>query len=171
MRLAFLELENRQKESQVDHSPVPRLTALARDYSKQRDAAKAWADSYSPVVTARVDATRAYKTAQLLAVIAIIIAALSVIISNRAAFSASVIICAISVVQFGITCIHAATELQPTLAKVEQTRRDYQLLRKAHTAPREDEEALDRLDPDGSIRDRLDPAASGYDPDPQQDSK
>jgi hypothetical protein len=122
------------------------------------------------VLTARLDAAKAYKTTQLVAVIAIIVAALSVLTANRATLSASIIIGVISIVHFGTAYIRATAELRPAIAKVEQTQREYQLLRVSHLASREDEETLDRADPDGSIRDRLDAAASGFKSDPRQDS-
>src|SRR3954466_712487 len=85
LRLIMIEVEKQHariasaRDPQGGWSPVPRFIELAGDYSKERNLAKNWADTYRPLVEAHFDAAEGYEHAQLIAEIGIVLASLGVL--------------------------------------------------------------------------------------------
>ena len=158
LRLIMIELEKQHariaaaRDPQGGWSPVPRFIKLADDYTKERNFAKGWADSYHPLVEGHFDAAEGYERAQLIAEIGIVLASLAVLLSSRPAWMLSVILSVICVVQVGRTFIRTSNVVRSTLEKIHHAEESYTELRKSHSGENEDEKAIERLDADGSIR-------------------
>jgi hypothetical protein len=157
MRIGSLELDRQRTgfESNQDSENVPSAASRFFGLSRERDLAKEWDDSYSPVITAHFAAAESCHQAQLLAEIAIVTAALALFFASRPAWFASVILSCLSLGLFVYTIIHTSNLVLPASEKVESARNSYDRLRAFHNADREEQQAIDRLDPDGSIRARL----------------
>ena len=129
-----------------------RLLRLYQDYASERQLAKTWSDDYQPLVEAHFEAAEGYERAQLVAEIGIVVASLAVLLTNRTAWFASIVIAALCVVQLGKTYLHTRDAAGTALKHVRHSEEAYQELRKAHTAANEDEAAIETLDPGGKIR-------------------
>jgi hypothetical protein len=158
LRLIMIELEKQHariaaaRDPQGGWSPVPRFIKLADDYTKERNLAKNWADSYRPLVECHFDAAEGYERAQLIAEIGIVLASLAVLLSSRPAWMLSVILSGICVVQLGRTFVHTGSVVRNSHDKIHHAEDAYTELRKGHTGDHDDENAIERLDADGSIR-------------------
>lgn len=156
-RIASFDLEHQRVGDEPkpgrenDPSGVSRFIEL----SHERDLAKEWDDSYPPVITGHFAAAQSFHQAQLLAEIGIVIAALALFFASRPAWLASVILSCLSLGLLGYTIIHTSNLVAPASEKVETARKSYDQLRAFHNTGREEQQAIDRLDPDGSIRARL----------------
>jgi Domain of unknown function (DUF4337) len=158
LRLIMIEIEKQHarvaaaRDPQGGFSPVPRFIKLADDYSKERNLAKTWADTYKPLVEGHFDAAEGYERAQLIAEIGIVLASLAVLLSSRPAWMLSVIMAVICVIQLGRTFIHTSNVVRTSHEKIHHAEEAYSELRKSHVGENEDEKAIERLDADGSIR-------------------
>src|SRR6266481_7310916 len=158
LRLIMIEVEKQHariaaaRDPQGGWSPVPRFIELAGDYTKERNLAKTWADTYRPLVEGHFDAAEGYERAQLIAEIGIVLASLAVLLSSRPAWMLSVILAGVCVVQLGRTFIHTSNVVRVSQEKIHYAEDAYTELRKGHVGENEDEKAIERLDADGSIR-------------------
>jgi Domain of unknown function (DUF4337) len=158
LRLIMIEIEKQHariataRDPQGGFSPVPRFIKLADDYSKERNLAKNWADTYKPLVEGHFDAAEGYERAQLIAEIGIVLASLAVLLSSRPAWMLSVIMSVICVFQLGRTFIHTSNVVRTSHEKIHHAEEAYSELRKSHVGENDDEKAIERLDADGSIR-------------------
>jgi hypothetical protein len=158
LRLIMIELEKQHarvaaaRDPQGSWSPVPRFIKLADDYSKERNFAKKWADTYHPLVEGHFNAAEGYERAQLIAEIGIVLASLAVLLTSRPAWMLSVILSGICVVQLGRTFIHTSNVVRTSHEEIHRAEEAYTELRKSHSGENDDEKAIERLDADGSIR-------------------
>jgi hypothetical protein len=158
MRLTFIELE--KQRAKLDgksapagtESPVPRFIELAGDYKSERNLAKAWDDSFNPVVEAHFEASERYEKAEFVAEVAIIIASLAVLLANRSFWATSLVISAIAMGALGYTYVRTEHEVAHANAKVHETQLAFDSVRNSHSSANDDQKVLDRIDPDGSIR-------------------
>ena len=104
------------------------------------------------MIDAQFDAGDDYENAQLVAEIAIVIASLAVLLSNRLAWFISIFLAVICIGMMTATLVKARPVLAHALATVRQTEDAYQQLRKAHLAENEDERTIEELDSGGMIR-------------------
>jgi hypothetical protein len=158
LRLIMIEIEKQHarvvaaRDPQGGWSPIPRFVKLADDYTKERNLAKNWADTYRPLVESHFDAAEGYERAQLIAEIGIVLASLAVLLSSRPAWMLSVILSGICMVQLGRTFVHSSNVARSSHEKIHRAEEEYTDLRKGHVGENEDEKAIDRVDADGSIR-------------------
>jgi hypothetical protein len=157
LRLVMMELEKQSRitaarDPQGGASPVPRFIKLADDYGKERNLAKSWSDTYRPLVAGHFDAAEGYERAQLIAEIGIVLASLGVLLSSRPAWMLAVILSGICVVQLGRTFIHTSSVVHDSHKEIHHAEEAYTELRKSHVGDNDDQKAIERLDPDGSIR-------------------
>jgi hypothetical protein len=111
-----------------------RFLRLYLDYSKEREFAKTWADSYQPAIDAHFNAAERYGKAQLVAEIGIVIASLGMLLCNRPAWLISIVFAAICVgmlADTGLTTRNAVANTSETIRKAEHA---YTELRKTHLA-------------------------------------
>jgi len=161
LRLIMIELEKQHarvaaaRDPQGGWSPVPRFIELAGDYKAERGLSKAWTESYQPIVNAHFDAAEGFERAQLLAEIGIVFASLGVLLGSRSAWVTSLVLGLVCTVQIGRTYVPTHHTVQHGLIAVRQAEEAFENLRKAHAGGDEDEKAIARLDPDGSIRTAL----------------
>jgi Domain of unknown function (DUF4337) len=158
LRLIMIEIEKQHariasaRDPQGGFSPVPRFIKLADDYTKERNLAKTWADTYRPLVDGHFDAAEGYERAQLIAEIGIVLASLGVLLSSKPAWMLSVIMSVICIFQLGRTFIHTSNVVRTSHEKIHHAEEAYIELRKSHGGDNDDEKAIQRLDADGSIR-------------------
>jgi hypothetical protein len=157
MRIASFELEHQHSGVQSNQGSENDPSAASRfiELSHERDLAKQWDDSYPPVITAHFAAAQSVHQAQLLAEISIVIAALALFLASRPAWFASIILSCLSLGLLGYTVIHTSNLALPASEKVETAKKSYEQLRAFHDSSRDEQQAIDRLDPDGSIRARF----------------
>ena len=157
-RLIMIELEKQRarvataRDTPGGWSPVERFIELALDYSEERQLAKSWADSYSPLVEAHFDAAEGYEHAQLIAEIGIVLASLGVLLVSRPAWLVAVLLSVVCVFQLTRTYLHTRHVVVTSLVQVQHTEEAYVDLRKSHVGANQDADAIERLDPDGKIR-------------------
>jgi Domain of unknown function (DUF4337) len=158
LRLVMIEIEKQHarlasaRDPQGGWSPVPRFIELAGDYTRERNLAKNWVDTYHPLVEAHFDAAEGYEHAQLIAEIGIVLASLGVLLVSRPAWMLSIILSVICLGQLGRTFVHTSNVVGSSHEKIHKAEEAYTELRKNHTGANADEKAIDRLDADGSIR-------------------
>jgi hypothetical protein len=158
LRLIMIEIEKQgariasARDPQGGFSPVPRFIKLADDYTKERNLAKNWSDTYRPLVEGHFDAAEGYERAQLIAEIGIVLASLAVLLSSRPAWMLSVILSGFCVVQLGRTFIHTSNVVRTSHEKIHKAEEAYTELRKSHVGENDDEKAIERVDADGSVR-------------------
>jgi len=157
-RLLLIELEKQHarvassRDVSGGWSPVQRFVELSSDYAAERGLSKEWADSYEPLVEAHFDAAEGYEHAQLIAEIAIVLASLAVLLTNRLPWFLSVLLSAICILQAARTYLptrHIVEHAESEIAKAAQA---YDTLRKAHGGANEDEKTIDQFDPDRKLR-------------------
>jgi hypothetical protein len=157
-RTVMVELEKLRHESSlgsVDAGFVPELKRLLRlylDYSRERDFAKQWVDSYQPAVEAHFDAAQGYDNAQLFAEIAIVIASLAVLLSNRPAWLISIVLAVICIGMLTSAFLKTRHSVAHAVGNIRQAENAYQQVRKSHLGASGDERTLEELDPGGKIR-------------------
>jgi hypothetical protein len=157
-RTVMIELEKLRHESSlgsVDAGFVPELKRLLRlhlDYSRERDFAKQWVDSYQPAVEAHFDAAQGYDNAQLFAEIAIVIASLAVLLSNRPAWLISIVLAVICIGMLTSEFLKTRHSVAHAVGNIRQAENAYQQVRKSHLGASGDERTLEELDPGGKIR-------------------
>jgi hypothetical protein len=157
-RTVMVELEKLRHESSlgsVDAGFVPELKRLLRlylDYSRERHFAKQWVDSYQPAVEAHFDAAQGYDNAQLFAEIAIVIASLAVLLSNRPAWLISIVLAVICIGMLTSEFLKTRHSVAHAVGNIRQAENAYQQVRKSHLGASGDERTLEELDPGGKIR-------------------
>jgi hypothetical protein len=176
-RLIMLELEKQRarvasaRDTPGGWSPVERFIELASDYTEERRVAKNWADSYHPVVEAHFEAAEGYERAQLIAEIGIVLASLGVLMASRAAWMISVILGVLCLAQLGRTYVPTQRVVQKSLVNVKHAEEAFQDLRKGHVGANEDEQVIERLDPDGKMRAAIAERAKAHSPEPHPSEK
>jgi len=138
--------------SSVDPVLLHRFLQVYLDYTKERKYTKEWSDSFDPLIDAQFDATEGYETAQFIAEVAIVFAALAIVLGSRAVWIFSIVVALLCVGQLGKTWINTAHQINVAHEAVEKKREAYDGLRKAHTGANQDEATVEFLDPDGKIR-------------------
>jgi Domain of unknown function (DUF4337) len=131
---------------------LKRFLRLHLDYSRERDSAKRWADTYQPAIEAHFDAAEGYDNAQLFAEIGIVVASLAVLLSNRTAWVLSILLAVISIGVLTSTFLKTRRTVSNAVGNIRQAENAYQQLRKAHLAAKGDERILEEVDPGGKIR-------------------
>jgi hypothetical protein len=157
-RLIMIELVKQKarvataKDAPGSFSPVERFIQLAGDYAEERKLGRTWANSYKPVVDGHFDAAEGYELAQLIAEVGIVLASLAVLLASRPAWIFALFLSVICVAQLGRTYIHTTHEIERAMVKVHQAEDEFDKLRNAHGGGKEDEQIIQQLDADGSIR-------------------
>ena len=157
-RLIMLELEKLRPGAAAAAGTAPldavveRFLELYDDYSKERGLSKNWADSYHPLVEAHFEAAEGYEKAQLVSEIAIVLASLAVLLSNKPAWMISLVLAVVSVIQIGRTYLLTKHSVNETLVRIQHAEEAFTDLRKAHVGANQDEKVVEILDPGGKIR-------------------
>jgi hypothetical protein len=157
-RMVMNELEKLRNQSSLGSTgagllpELKRFLRLSLDYSRERDLAKTWVDTYQPAIEAHFDAAEGYDNAQLVAEIALVVASLAILLSNRSAWVFSIVLAVICIGVLTSTFLKTRRSVSRTVGNIRQTENAYQQLRKAHLAANEDERTLEELDPGGRIR-------------------
>jgi hypothetical protein len=157
-RLVMNELEKLRDQSSLGSTgagPLPELRRFLRlslDYSRERDFAKTWVDRYQPAIEAHFVAAEGYDNAQLVAEIALVVASLAVLLSNRPAWVLSILLGIVCIGVLTSTFLKTRRTVSHALGNIRQAENAYQQLRDAHLAANGDERTLEELDPGGKIR-------------------
>ena len=157
-RIVMVELEKLRHESSLRSTEagppleLKRFLRLSLDYSRERDFAKTWADTYQPAVEAHFDAAQGYDNAQLFAEIGIVVASLAILLSNRTAWIVSIVLGVICIAVLTSTFVKTRQSVSHALGNIRQAENAYQQLRKAHLRAPGDERTWEELDPGGKIR-------------------
>ncbi len=122
-----------------------RFLRLYLDYSMERDFAKTWVDSYQPVIDTHFSAAHSYENAQLVAEIAIVIALIAILFSNRPAWLISILLAVICIGMLTSTWLNTGPAVARTLANIRKSEYAYQQLRKAHLAANQDERTVEEI--------------------------
>jgi hypothetical protein len=96
--------------------PLPELRRFLRlslDYSRERDFAKTWVETYQPAIEAHFDAGEGYDNAQLVAEIALVVASLAILLSNRSAWILSILLAVICIGALTSTFLKNTTHCFP----------------------------------------------------------
>ena len=131
---------------------VARLIRMDGDYNTEADLAKTWDDASDPLVDAHFDAAEGYEHAQLVAEVALIIASIAVLLSNRPAWFASLVVGAIALCLIGFTFVSARGAIAKAHHKVEEAEEDYIDHSESDLDTKGREALLNELDPGGKIR-------------------
>jgi low affinity Fe/Cu permease len=157
-RIVMVELEKLYSQSSLGStdagSPqeLKRFLRLSLDYSRERDFAKRWVETYQPAIEAHFDAAQGYDNAQLFAEIGIVVASLAVLLSNRTAWVLSIVLGVVCIGMLISTFVETRHSVSRALGDIRQVENAYEQLRKAHLGARGDERILEELDPGGKIR-------------------
>jgi hypothetical protein len=152
------ELENLHIQSSPESTgaapELRRFFRLSLDYRRERDFAKTWVDMYQPAIDAHFDAADGYENAQLVAEIALVVASLAILLSNRSAWVLSILIAVVCLGVLTWTILKTRRSVSHAIGNIRQAENAYQQLRKAHLAANQgqDERTLEELDPGGKIR-------------------
>ena len=111
-------------------------------------------DTYQPAIDAHFDAADGYENAQLFAEIALVVASLAILLSNRSAWVLSILIAVVCLGVLTWTFLKTRRSVSHAIGNIRQAENAYQQLRKAHLAENQDqdERTLEELDPGGKIR-------------------
>jgi len=141
-------------ESTAAAPELRRFFRLSLDYRRERDFAKTWVDTYQPAIDAHFDAADGYENAQLFAEIALVVASLAILLSNRSAWVLSILIAVVCLGVLTWTFLTTRRSVSHAIGNIRQAENAYQQLRKAHLAENQDqdERTLKELDPGGKIR-------------------
>ena len=157
-RVVMDELEKLRSQSShesTDGGLLPELKRFLRlslDYSRERDSAKTWVDTYQPAIEAHFDASDGYDNAQLVAEVALVVASLAILLSNRSAWVLSILMGVVCIAMLTSTFLKTRRSVSRALGNIRQAENAYQQLRKAHLSADQDQRTLDELDPGGKIR-------------------
>jgi Domain of unknown function (DUF4337) len=157
-RSVMNELENLHIQSSPESTgaapELRRFFRLSLDYRRERDFAKTWVDTYQPAIDAHFDAADGYENAQLVAEIALVVASLAILLSNRSAWVLSILIAVVCLGVLTWTILKTRRSVSHSIGNIQQAENAYQKLRKAHLAANQDqdERTLEELDPSGKIR-------------------
>lgn len=131
---------------------LPQLLHLDSDYAAEAKLAKEWDDLCEPLVDAHYDAAEGYEHAQLIAELALIICSVAVLLSNRMAWLASLVVGAVCVVLIGYTFISARSAIAENHHKVEHAEKAYEEHTDNDLDSKGRDQLLNDLDPGGKIR-------------------
>jgi hypothetical protein len=157
-RIVMVELEKLRAQSSLESTTaappeeLKRFLRLSLDYSRERDFAKRWADTYQPAVEAHFGAAEGYDNAQLFAEIGIVVASLAILLSKRPAWLLSILLAVICIGVLTSTFLKTRRTVSHSVGNIRQAENAYQQLRKAHLAANGDQRILEELDPGGKIR-------------------
>jgi len=159
-RIVMDELEKLRSQSSPESTGAGLLPELRRflrlsvDYSRERDFAKTWVDTYQPAIEAHFDASGGYDNAQLVAEIALVVASLAILLSNRSVWVLSILLAVVCIGLLTSTFLKTRRSVSRAIGNIRQAESAYQQLRKAHLAANQDqdERTLKELDPGGKIR-------------------
>jgi hypothetical protein len=157
-RSVMIELEKLRSQSSLGSTearPLPeskRFLRLSLDYSRERDFAKTWVDTYQPAIEAHFDAAQSYHHAQLVAEIGLVVASLAIMLPSRRAWMLSILLAVISIGVLTFTFLKTRRSLSHALGNIRQAENAYQQLRKAHLRAPGDKRTWEALDPGGKIR-------------------
>src|SRR6266446_1568930 len=150
-RIVMVGLEERRGGPSVDSAGEAQLPLSKRflrlylDYSKERDFAKTWVDSYQPVIDTHFSAAHSYENAQLVAEIAIVIALIAILFSNRPAWLISILLAVICIGMLTSTWLNTGPAVARTLANIRKSEYAYHQLRKSHLAANQDERTVEEI--------------------------
>ena len=151
--MAIADLQKMRGQPNTAGNPaVARLIRMDADYNTESDLAKTWDDASDPLVDAHFDAAEGYEHAQLVAEVALIIASIAVLLSNRMAWFASLAVGAIALGLIGFTFVSARGEIARAHHKVEEAEEDYIDHSESDLDTKGREALLNELDPGGKIR-------------------
>ena len=157
-RIVMTELEKLRSQSSPESTGAGLLPELRRflrlslDYSREREFAKTWVDMYQPAIAAHFDAANGYDNAQLVAEIALVVASLAILLSNRSASVLSILVAVICIGLLTSTFLKTRRSVSHAIRNIRQAENAYQQLRNAHLAANQDQRTLEALDPGGKIR-------------------
>lgn len=157
-RIVMNELEKLHIQSSPESTgagpELRRFFRLSLDYRRERDFAKTWVDTYQPAIASHFDAADGYEKAQLVAEIALVVASLAILLSNRPAWVLSILIAVLCLGVLASTFLKTRRSVSHANGNIRQAENAYQQLRKAHLAANQDqdERTLEELDPGGKIR-------------------
>jgi hypothetical protein len=150
-QIVMVGLEKLRASASADSAGAAQLPLLKRflrlylDYSKERDFAKTWVDSYQPVVDTHFNAADSYQNAQLVAEIAIVITSIALLLSNRPAWLISILLAVICIGMLTSTWLNTRPAVAHTLANIRKSEYAYQQLRRAHLAANQDERTVEEV--------------------------
>lgn len=151
--MVVTDLQKMRTQPNVASDPaLARLIRMDEDYTTETDLAKEWDDVSDPLIEAHFDAAEGYEHAQLIAEVALIIASIAILLSNRMAWYASVVVGAVSLAFIGFTFFSARGEIAKHHEKVLEAEEDYVEHSESDLDSKGREELLKQLDPDGKIR-------------------
>ena len=156
------------RDPQGSWSPVKTFIKLNNDYAKERDLAGAWAGKYEPLIEAHFDAAESYERAQLIAEIGIVLASLAVLLASRLAWLLSVLVAVGCIVQLGGAWVHTRQVVEQSEVQVQRAEEAFGEVRKAHLGADEDKQIVERLDPDGNIRQEIEADTKKAEPAPMR---
>lgn len=159
-RIVMNELEKLRSQSSPESMGAglrPQLKSFLRlslDYRRERDFAKTWVDTYQPAIEAHFDAADGYENSQLVAEIALVVASLAILLSNRSAWILSILLAVLCIGVLTSEFLKTRRSVSHAIRNIRQAENAYQQLRIAHLAANkdEDERTLEELDPGGKIR-------------------
>ena len=157
-RIVMNELEKLRSQSSPESTgaglELRRFLRLSLDYRRERDFAKTWVDTYQPAIGAHFDAADGYENAQLVAEIALVVASLAILLSNRTAWVLSILLAVVCIGVLTSEFLKTRRSVSHAIRNIRQAENAYQQLRIAHLAANkdEDERTLEELDPGGKIR-------------------
>jgi len=131
---------------------LPQLLRLDSDYTTEAKLAKEWDDACEPLVDAHYDAAEGYEHAQLIAEVALIICSVAILLGNRMAWLASLVVGAVCIVFIGYTFISARGAVAENHHKVEHAEKAYDEHTENDLDSKGRDQLLNDLDPGGKIR-------------------
>jgi hypothetical protein len=168
-RMVMNELEKLRDQSSLRSTvagpllELKRFLRLSLDYSRERDFSKTWVETYQPAIEAHFDAAAGYENAQLVAEIALVVASLAILLSNRSAWVLSILLAIICIGVLTSTFLKTRRSVSHAIGNIQQAENAYQQLRKAHLGARGDERTWEELDPGGKIRAEIEKASQKSD--------
>jgi len=131
---------------------LPQLLHFDSDYTTETKLAKEWDDACEPLVDAHYDAAEGYEHAQLIAEVALIIASIGVLLSNRLAWLLSLAVGAICLIFICYTFVSARSAVEENHHKVEHAEKAYEEHTENDLDSKGRDQLLNDLDPGGKIR-------------------
>ncbi len=122
LRLSSKEILNTVTPTRSD---VLRFAKLVRRYDKERVAARTWAESYSGAIKVHAHSVERYETGQLAAEIGIVIASIALLLSNRRAWLASILLGVLRLGVAGATFLTNSRALHVAELKIEEAQSSF----------------------------------------------
>ena len=151
--MAVADLQKMRGQPGTTGNPaVARLIRMDADYNTEADLAKTWDDASDPLIDAHFDAAEGYEHAQLVAEVALIIASIAVLLNNRIAWMASIVVGVVALGLVGFNFVSARGEIARNHHKVEEAEEDYIDHSESDLDTKGRDALLNELDPGGKIR-------------------